>query len=129
MNMNTPPFKNSRKPAHPLNIPNSRQPGHPKVKTLRTAALFALFCIIILASGCGTPNPTPKYVFFFIGDGMGLNQIHAAEMYAGVLDTNKVGSQKMSFSEFPVVGFMSDHSEVSFSPTRRQAAQPWPPDL
>jgi alkaline phosphatase len=45
---------------------------------------------------------------------MGLSQIHAAEMYAGVSESNSITSRKMAFSEFPVIGLMTDQSENSF---------------
>ncbi len=30
-------------------------------------------------------QPKAKYVFYFIGDGMGVNQVNAAETYLGAL--------------------------------------------
>lgn len=41
-----------------------------------------------------------KYVFYFIGDGMGVNQVNATEMYRGELD-GKIGTTPLLFTQFP----------------------------
>ena len=43
--------------------------------------LVALF--LFIATGFAQQA---KYVFYFIGDGMGVNQVNATEMYRGELD-------------------------------------------
>lgn len=78
-------------------------------------ALFGFIVLgLFLLAGCGVPSRSPKYVFLFIGDGMGSNQIHAAEMFAGVSETDSITSQKMCFSQFPVVGLMANPSQNRF---------------
>jgi alkaline phosphatase len=78
------------------------------------AILCITFLTVLLLSTCATPPTGPKYVFLFIGDGMGSNQVHAAEMYAGVLQSNSISSIKTAFSKFPVTGLMTNHSDGNF---------------
>lgn len=54
----------------------------------------------------------PKYVFFFIGDGMGTNQIQLTEMYrAGV--EGELGIKPLTFTQFPVATFATHYSANS----------------
>lgn len=41
-----------------------------------------------------------KYVFYFIGDGMGVNQVLGTEMYRGELE-GKIGVTPLLFTQFP----------------------------
>lgn len=41
-----------------------------------------------------------KYVFYFIGDGMGVNQVQGTELYRGELE-GKVGIVPINFAQFP----------------------------
>ena len=50
-----------------------------------------------------------KYVFFFIGDGMGLNQVNTTEMYLGEKD-GRIGTQPLTFASFPVAGMATTFS-------------------
>ncbi len=61
----------------------------------------AVLALFILCSQAGAQ--TPKYVFYFIGDGMGLSQAYAAKAFYG--DVN--------FMNFPVQGFISTVSANS----------------
>lgn len=56
---------------------------------------------------------TPKFVFLFIGDGMGLNQVSMAEAY---LSTQKgeIANESLSFTKFPVLGTATTYSANSF---------------
>lgn len=51
----------------------------------------------------------PKYVFLFIGDGMGLAQVALAEAYRANLEGDSVGFHPTSFSKFPVVTLATTH--------------------
>ena len=55
-----------------------------------------------------------KYVFCFIGDGMGLPQINAAEIYLASTSGSEIGVKKLSFSEFPAQGLTTTYSSDSF---------------
>lgn len=56
-----------------------------------------LCCIAILTMA------QAKYVFYFIGDGMGPNQVLAAEMYQAALQ-GKIGRVQLQMSQFPYSG-------------------------
>ena len=50
----------------------------------------------------------PKYVFLFIGDGMGTAQIQSARFYKGTVENNgAVVEGELSFTQFPEVGSMA----------------------
>lgn len=53
-----------------------------------------------------------KYVFFFIGDGMGVNQVNAAETYLGALD-GRIGTSPMCFASFPNVALVNTQSATN----------------
>ena len=49
-----------------------------------------------------------KYVFMFIGDGMGLQQISAAEIYLGSVNgagSKTPGIEKLTFSKFHILQY------------------------
>ncbi len=56
---------------------------------------------------------SPKYVFYFIGDGMGLAQVSAAEAYLAAKD-NVIGSKNVSFTNFPVFGLVTTFSANNY---------------
>lgn len=51
----------------------------------------------------------PKYIFYLIGDGMGLAQISATEAYLSELE-GKVGGVNLPFTQFPASGFITTFS-------------------
>ena len=53
-----------------------------------------------------------KYVFFFIGDGMGLNQVNTTEMYLGE-QQGRIGVQPLTFASFPVAGMATTYSATN----------------
>lgn len=56
---------------------------------------------------------TPKYIFYFIGDGMGLSQANTTEAYLGAV--NKTGNiQKLTFSNLPYHGFYTTYATDRF---------------
>jgi len=50
-----------------------------------------------------------KYVFLFIGDGMGLAQVNLTEAYLAALE-DKVGFEHLNFTKFPRVGLASTYA-------------------
>lgn len=52
----------------------------------------------------------PKYIFYLIGDGMGLNHVNLPEIYQSELE-GKVGNTPLLFSKFPYVGFATTYSQ------------------
>ncbi len=57
-------------------------------------------------------QPKAKYVFYFIGDGMGINQVLATEMYRAELQGN-IGVVQMGFSQFPYTTYATTFSATN----------------
>jgi alkaline phosphatase len=53
-----------------------------------------------------------KYVFYFIGDGMGVNQINVTETYLAALK-GKIGIEPICMSSLPVVGMVNTYSATN----------------
>ena len=66
---------------------------------------------ILLVSFCALAQ-TPKYVFFFIGDGMGANSVQLTEMYLASVQ-GKLGIEPLCFSQFPVATMATHYSASS----------------
>ncbi len=49
---------------------------------------------------CRIDAQQAKYVFYFIGDGMGVNQVQGTELYLGELE-GKIGITPLQFTQFP----------------------------
>lgn len=74
------------------------------MKKLSTTLLsLLLVALSVMAEG------KAKYVFFFIGDGMGVNQVNAAETYLGALE-GRIGTVDMCFPSFPYAGMVNTQS-------------------
>ena len=52
---------------------------------------------------------TAKYVFYFIGDGMGVNQVNGTEMFLAE-EEGRIGVEPLCFTEFPVENLMTTYS-------------------
>ncbi|MBF1070359.1 MAG: alkaline phosphatase, partial [Prevotellaceae bacterium] len=48
----------------------------------------------------------PKYVFYFIGDGMGVNQVNATETYLAAVEGRR-GIKPLTFPSFPNVALVN----------------------
>ena len=70
-------------------------------------ALLAIFVSFSLLAAEGS---APKYVFYFIGDGMGINQVIGTGEYN---EGTGYGPAVVNFSQFPVRGFITTHSVTS----------------
>jgi alkaline phosphatase len=55
----------------------------------------------------------PKYVFLFIGDGMGFAHITATEAYLAA-STGTIGNASLSFTDFPTMGLATTYSLNSY---------------
>ncbi|MDR0295233.1 MAG: alkaline phosphatase [Prevotellaceae bacterium] len=71
-----------------------------------------LYLVILLAT-LQVYAQQPKYVFLFIGDGMGLTQVSAAEAFLSDRD-NIIGNKYLSFSYFPVIGLCTTFSADAY---------------
>ncbi|MEG1553591.1 MAG: alkaline phosphatase, partial [Rikenellaceae bacterium] len=61
--------------------------------------LVILFAIGI--EGLYASGKQPKYIFYFIGDGMGASQVYIANSYL-----KSKGEKGLSFTSFPVLGLV-----------------------
>lgn len=52
---------------------------------------------------------TPKYVFYFIGDGMGMNQVNGTETYLAAKE-GRIGIKPLCFADFPHTAFATTFS-------------------
>ena len=62
---------------------------------------FILFAGFLFGQTDGyAQTKTDKYVFFFIGDGMGVNQVNGTEMYLAEKE-GRIGVKPLTFTQFP----------------------------
>lgn len=66
---------------------------------------ISFLLIVAIAAVAGTP----KYVFFFIGDGMGMNQVNGTETYLAA-QQGRIGIQPLIFAQFPHTAFATTYS-------------------
>ena len=74
----------------------------------RFLSLLSILMIALAALAEGRA----KYVFYFIGDGMGVNQVNAAETYLGALE-GRIGIRELCFPSFPYVGLINTQSATN----------------
>ena len=60
--------------------------------------IYTLFFVLISV----VANGQAKYVFYFIGDGMGVNQVNGTEMFQAELQNGRIGVEPQLFTQFPV---------------------------
>ncbi len=73
---------------------------------LLSLLITAIIAVAAMAEG------QVKYVFYFIGDGMGVNQINVTETYLAALK-GKIGIEPIVMSSFPVVGMVNTYSALN----------------
>ena len=69
--------------------------------------IFYLFLLLVI--GASAYAQQAKYVFFFIGDGMGVNQVNTTEMYLAAME-GRIGTEKLVFGNFPAAGIATSYS-------------------
>jgi len=72
--------------------------------------LFSTFTFILLLAVAAMAG-NAKYVFYFIGDGMGVNHVHGTEAYFGSLAGHHPGTESLLFTTFPYAGVCTTYSE------------------
>src|SRR5574344_2488595 len=75
----------------------------------RFAAVLAAALVISLSVSA----KAPKYVFYFVGDGLGLNQILGTEMFLADVD-GRIGVSPLCFTTFPYTGIATSYSASSY---------------
>lgn len=68
--------------------------------------------LMFLLAVCQLNAQQAKYVFYFIGDGMGLNQVNTTEMFLAELE-GRIGIKPLLFPSFPVASHANSHSASS----------------
>ena len=95
------------------------------MKKILTILLVLVLPLAVFAEGqqetpaADTPEstvsaPQAKYVFLFIGDGMAMPQINAAEAYLNSKAGTKPGVSKLGFTRFPSQGLTTTYDAGSF---------------
>lgn len=79
------------------------------MKKLRISVLVLLGLLFFHSCQvCQNEEPRAKYVFLFIGDGMGLAQVSATKAYLASMNGGQ--DSQIGFSDFPVVSFCTTHA-------------------
>ena len=79
------------------------------MKHTRFILLGVVWFIVVFGCAGKTGQTKAKYVFYFIGDGMGVNQVIGTEMYLAELE-GRVGTKVLSFTTFPVRNYVTTYS-------------------
>lgn len=72
---------------------------------------FMYLLFFVLLAGV-TYAQQAKYVFYFIGDGMGVNQVNGTEMYLAEQE-GRIGVKPLLFTQFPAVGVATTFSATN----------------
>ena len=87
--------------------------------------LLALTMLLACVPGMAEETAAPKYVFMFIGDGMGNPQVAATQYYLGTLqnpDSPFPVPADLSFTSFPYLGMVTTYDASSFCPDSASTA-------
>lgn len=77
-------------------------------KIARYLSIFAL--LVIFFNSCSSEKEErPKYIFLFIGDGLGTSHVALTESYLSY-KAGKLGGEQLSFSKFPYFGMSTTYS-------------------
>lgn len=80
---------------------------------IRMVVAVCLFAAVsVNANNNNFRGKTPKYVFFFVGDGVSMTQIAAAEMYLAA-DSSTPDQTKLTFSQFNAQGLTTTYDAGS----------------
>lgn len=71
--------------------------------------LLSAFTLLFIGGSAIAQEGRAKYVFFFIGDGMGVNQVTATQMYLAA-KRGAIAADSLSFTNFPVRSFITTFS-------------------
>ena len=74
----------------------------------RLLTLVSLLLVVAI-----TATAQPKYIFLFIGDGLGINHVYGTELYNAAVHPDMPNGGLMSFSRFPIRTYVTNHSSSS----------------
>ena len=69
----------------------------------RVMNIMAAAVLLLMTVSCARQDARAKYVFYFIGDGMGATHVAAAEAYLAQ-ERGVIGMDPLCFTQFPVMG-------------------------
>ncbi len=72
---------------------------------------ICFFLAALLLVACQAEKQ-PKYIFYFIGDGMGVNQVLGTQMYNAERQ-GRIGVEPLSFTDFPCATFSATYSHYN----------------
>lgn len=81
-------------------------------KAIYLLCFMTTVAFLLPSCECGTKGKKAKYVFYFIGDGMGVNQVNGTEMYLAE-KKGRIGIDPLHFTRFPVVNFATTYSRYN----------------
>lgn len=96
-----------------------------KFLAILCALVLCLMCATAMAEGESESESHPKYVFMFIGDGMGNPQVTATQYYLGSIenpDSKFPLPADLSFTKFPYLGLVTTYDSSSFCPDSASTA-------
>ena len=73
---------------------------------------FSLFLCWLTVSLAALAEGRAKYVFYFIGDGMGVNQVNVTQTYLAALE-GRIGIKPLCFTTFPQVALVTTYSATN----------------
>lgn len=76
------------------------------MKRFTFSLLFVLLAVTLQAQQA-------KYVFYFIGDGMGLNQVNVTEMFLAEQENGRIGTSPLCFGSFSYSGYATTYSATN----------------
>ncbi len=79
------------------------------MKKCLKSLMFMAVAVLLLASCAANGEKKAKYVFYFIGDGMGFSHISLTEGYLATKE-GKIGNNPLCFTQFPVMGMATSYS-------------------
>lgn len=68
-----------------------------------------ILLLLLLVAAIPAMAQKAKYVFYFIGDGMGVNQVNGTETYLAALE-GRIGVKPLCFTQFPYAALVTTYS-------------------
>ena len=74
--------------------------------------MWLCLALFMAVAGAWAQATQAKYVFYFIGDGMGVNQVNATQTYLAALQ-GRIGVQPICFTQFPYAALVTTYSATN----------------
>jgi len=75
----------------------------------KTLYVFLMYILLFTLTVYAQDAHKAKYIFLFIGDGMGIIHVNATEAYRAALE-GKIGNKKLNFTQFPSVAVATTYA-------------------